>query len=451
MIPKKQPILTNLIIFNDNNNNNSIPDFDGNTNNTNNNNTYLPKLKNIIRVFLGEKPTNSKKNYKIVSNSYINSNKQKLKLFELYNFDKMHLFSPIGVSNNKSLAAVNKLTNYNFGFVSQDIEGHNIFYSKCNKTEKYEILKTPYKKKTPSNTNILKLLFHYLSNDKMKKIKKIINKNPEQIIDILFTILKYKIGGIEYRELNNNNIRSDNNNIVTKIKHDYKNIKDLTQDKDTNKDYITRINYILQYSIKLYKLITYCKKFINASNSNLQVKFKDHKDHKDHNARGIKWRKTLTKISNISESTINMENVINKLSAQGPKIYNIDQNKNLLFHPYFESIIKSSKKNQIQPNNKFNINLTNKKVIQLYNDLYKYNKNIHYKLNDKPINLLLTQFEKVSPRYTNNMLFKCVRNINKLLNKINSKNFLTDLYNNIQFYTSIKYVKLITDKLNNEN
>ena len=127
-------------------------------------------------------------------------------------------------------------------------------------------------------------------------------------------------------------------------------------------------------------------------------------------------------------------------------IYNIIDHpkQNLLFYPHFESIIKSPTNDHIKPNDKFNINLTNKKVIQLYNDLYKYNKNIHYDSNDKYINLLLTQFEKVSPRYTNNMLFKCVRNINKLLNKINNKDLLLELDQNIQFYTSTEYVQLIT-------
>ena len=44
------------------------------------------------------------------------------------------------------------------------------------------------------------------------------------------------------------------------------------------------------------------------------------------------------------------------------------------------------------------------------------------------------------------MLFKCVRNINKLLNKINeTQTFMKELEQNIKFYTSIKYVELITD------
>lgn len=414
MIDKKKQLLTNLIIFKNDTDTDSyeIPDFDGNTNNTDNNNKYLPKLKNIIKVFLGEKPTGTKKTnnyYKIVNNSYINKQKNNLQLELLYDFDKMHLFSPIGVSNNKSLAAVNKLTNNKFGFVSRDIEDKNIFYSTYDKESKYSI---ENEFTTDTDTNILNNLFHYLSKDEMKKIQNIIDNNKDQIIQILFTILKYKIGGIEYRKLNNND-KIPNTNIVTKIKHDYKNIEKLipvnvknkNNKKDTNKDYITRINYILQYSIKLYKLITYCEKFIFASNPYLQV------------------------------------------NLQGKNtIYDIEQNENILFHPHFESIIKSSTKNQIELKLDFNINLTNKKVIQLYNDLYKYNKNIHYNSNDKYINLLLTQFEKVSPRYTNNMLFKCVRNIYKLLNKINDiTTFKEELEKNIQFYTSTKYVKLITE------
>lgn len=459
MIDKKKQLLTNLIIFkndtttdiNINNDSYKIPDFDGNTNNTDNN-KYLPKLKNIIKVFLGEKPKGSKNTnnyYKIVNNSYINKQKNNLQLKLLYDFDKMHLFSPIGVSNNKSLAAVNKLTNNKFGFVSRDIEDKNIFYSTYDKESKYRI--NDDINDIDGIDNIVNNLLHYLSKDEMKKIQNIIDNNKDQIIQILFTILKYKIGGIEYRELNNDT--NSANNIVTKIKHDYKNVNELFNN-------ITRINYILQYSIKLYKLITYCEKFIFASNPYLQV------------------------------------------NLQGKNtIYDIDLDNNILFHPHFESIIKSINiytKNELKEKNKelyklqeemlknkqenklenkkkikeykekahildnkifamnqplkknpdFNINLTNKKVIQLYNDLYKYNKNIYYKLKDsykyKYINLLLTQFEKVSPRYTNNMLFKCVRNINKLLNKINNTDLLPELDQNIQFYTSTEYVQLIT-------
>tara|TARA_Y100000389_G_scaffold195772_1_gene227676 strand:- start:1147 stop:2376 length:1230 start_codon:yes stop_codon:yes gene_type:complete len=405
MIDKKKQLLTNLIIFKKNDNSYIIPDFNGNTNSTDNNNKYLPKLKNIIRVFLGEKPKDSKttnKYHKIVNNSYINKQKNNLQLKLLYDFDKMHLFSPIGVSNNKSLAAVNKLTNNKFGFVSHYIEDKNIFYSTYDKESKYNInYDINY-----DIDNIVNNLLHYLSKDEKGGIKNIIiNKKEDHIIKILFTILKYKIGEIEYRKLNNNTDSA--NTIVTKIKHDYKNVNKLSNN-------ITRINYILQYSIKLYKLITYCEKFIFASNLELQV----------------------------------------KLKHENP-IYNINLNNNILFHPHFESIIKSlQNKDNIKQENEFNINLKNKKVIQLYNDLYKYNKNIHYELKDrntKYINLLLTQFEKVSPRYTNNMLFKCVRNIYKLLNKINNYSiFMKDLEKNIQFYTSTKYVKLITDNIIND-